>query len=48
MNPSPRFTISETEPTPLIQEFQSFLDYVEEEKPGLTPKGLSQAKTCLK
>jgi len=34
-----KFKITETEPTPLIRDFQSFLDYVEAEKPYLTPKG---------
>ena len=44
MNPSTRFTITETEPTSLIRDFQSFLDYVEAEKPGLTPKGFISGK----
>ena len=44
MNPSNRFKITETEPTPLIRDFQSFLDYVEAKKPGLTPKGFISGK----
>jgi len=34
-----KFTITETEPTPLIRDFQSFLDYIAAVKPYLTPKG---------
>ena len=39
MDSSNRFSITETEPTPLIHDFQSFLDYIGTNKPYLTPKG---------
>jgi hypothetical protein len=39
MNPSNRLLITETEPTPLLHDFQSFLDDVAANKPYLTPKG---------
>jgi hypothetical protein len=44
MNPPNKFTITETEPTPFIRDFQSFLDYVAANKPYLTPKGYISGK----
>jgi len=42
-----KFTITETEPTPLIRDFQSFLDYVEARRPYLTPKGHISGKALF-
>lgn len=39
-----KFTITETEPTPLIRDFQSFLDYVAANKPYPTPRGYLSGK----
>jgi|APFre7841882654_1041346.scaffolds.fasta_scaffold115591_2 hypothetical protein len=39
MNPPDKFIITETEPTPLIRDFQSFIDYIAANIPYLTPKG---------
>ena len=39
MHPPGKFRITETEPTPLVRDFQSFLDYVGESPPYLTPRG---------
>lgn len=44
MNGPNRFTITETEPTPLLCDFQSFLDYIGANKPYLTPKGYISGK----
>jgi hypothetical protein len=44
MHPPNPMTITKNEPTSLIQDFQSFLDYVETNKPGLTPKGFVSGK----
>ena len=44
MNSADRFTITETEPTPLICDFQSFLDYIAANIPYLTPKGYVSGK----
>ena len=44
MHPSNRLTITEAEPTPLLHDFQSFLDYVSANKPYLTPKGYLSGK----
>ena len=44
MNGTNRFTITETEPTPLLCDFQSFLDYIGANKPYLTPKGYISGK----
>jgi len=42
-----KFTITEMEPTPLIRDFHSFLDYVEAGKPYLTPKGYIGGKALF-
>jgi hypothetical protein len=44
MNSPDRFMITETEPVPLVRDFQSFLDYVAANKPYLTPKGYISGK----
>ena len=44
MNPPDKFIITETEPTPLIHDFQSFLEYIGTNKPYLTPKGYVSGK----
>jgi len=42
-----KFTITETEPVPLIRDFQSFLDQVEVNEPHLTPKGYISGRDLL-
>ena len=44
MNPTDKFKITETEPTPLIRDFQSFLDYIGTNKLYSTPKGYISGK----
>jgi len=44
MNPPDKFIITETEPTPLIHDFQFFLEYIGTNKPYLTPKGYVSGK----
>ena len=44
MNPPDKFIITETDPTPLIRDFQSFLDYITANIPYLTPKGYISGK----
>lgn len=44
MNPFDKLSIAETEPTPLIRDFEVFLKYIKIKEPDLTPKGFISGK----